>query len=200
MNQRFRLAQRHSNFVKFAKYSIPILSFFAIFVLSMSYLTDESAKPILKEVSAAELGDTEIAMQRPAINGISDQGITYKFNAQSAVQADANSQEVFLNHMIGTFNEAEDQSQLFATEAIYIKNKQILNILSAGRYSTEDGRLATFPQAVINAKEQTVEIDQGIFYQSPTTSLRAQKARLNDKTREYFFEGRVQTQLQKGAR
>ena len=166
----------------------------------MSYLTSESAKPILKEVSTEELGDTEIAMQRPSINGVSDQGVIYKFNAQSAIQDDANSSEIFLNQMIGTFDEAEDQSQLFATEAIYVKNKHILNILSAGRYSTKNGRLATFPQAIINAKEQTVEIDQGIFYQSPTTSLRAQKARLNDKTREYFFEGRVQTQLQKGGR
>jgi len=199
VSPRIRSAKRHSLIVRLARIMLPTSMIALTAFLVIFNFERRQENPILQEVSAEELENKDIVMEQPSIIGVNENNVAYDFSAFSAIQQDPNNQEIFLSQLAGLFDANGRESKLLATEAIYLQDDKVLDILSSGRYSTADGRVATFPQARINVNEQLVTIDNGVIYDAPTTSLRAAKAVLNDKTKEYFFEGRVNARIFKGA-
>jgi lipopolysaccharide export system protein LptC len=187
----YRLAKRHSTFVRFLRVAIPIGAVFSFSV----FIVFPFVNPFRSggvSVGAIKMDGTRVTMENPRMAGHRKDNRPYEVTAISAVQDIRVPNVIELNQMKARLvNTDNSVLNLTARKAIFDSQKEQLQMREDVRVITENGQEALMRSADVDFKAGTVRSREGVRVRLPDMSVSADELDIVDSGGKIAFIGRV---------
>jgi lipopolysaccharide export system protein LptC len=191
----YRSAQRHTLWVKFLKFSIPVGALVAagliVFVSYFKNLTKDASV----SVGAVTLSGTKITMEKPHLTGFRGKDSKpYEVTAVSAAQDIRSPNVVELTTLKAIVNaEQNSKTRMEADFGIYDSQKEQIDLKRNVRVRTDSGYDAKLSSAFVDFKGGTVISKEPVKVDFSGGSIESDRMDITDGGKKMVFEGRVHT-------
>ncbi|MFN7025487.1 MAG: LPS export ABC transporter periplasmic protein LptC [Pseudorhizobium sp.] len=195
----YQAALRHSVLVRRLRIWLPI----AAFVISLAFIGVSVIRAYLPEninIESARIENGKIVMERPAIAGRNDQGISYSMNAVRALQDIANPNMITLEDVTAAVPVNEDTiARVVATAGIFDRGTDRMQMTAPFDVNLSNGTTAKFQSADLDVKAGTLITKDPIEINTEQASIVAQSLNIADNGKTITFSGQVRVKIESAA-
>lgn len=189
-------ARRHSATVRRLKVLFPVLAL----VISLAFVAVSWVRTMFPEnltISGARIENGRIVMEKPAISGRNEDGISYFMNARRALQAIVNPSDIELEDIDAAVPVRGDLiARIKATGAKYDRDTDKLDMTSPFEVLLSSGLRASFQSASLDARNGTMYSDDRVSIVAKGATLVANSLKITDKGRIMNFSGNVRMEVE----
>ena len=195
----YQAALIHSTRVRKLKIWLPV----AAGVISLAFIAVSVARAYLPEnisIENARIEDGKIVMERPAIAGRNDDGISYSMTAVRALQDIQNPNMITLEDVKAAVPVDENTiARVVATAGIFDRGTDRLQLTAPFDVNLSNGSTAKFQSADLDVVSSTLSTDDPVTITTEQASIVAQSLKITDKGRTITFTGQVRVDIQPSA-
>lgn len=195
----YQAALRHSVLVRRLRIWLPI----AAFVISLAFIGISVIRAYLPEninIESARIENGKIVMERPAIAGRNDQGISYSMTAVRALQDIANPNMITLEDVTAAVPVNEDTiARVVATAGIFDRGTDRMQMTAPFDVNLSNGTTAKFQSADLDVKAGTLVTKDAIEINTEQASIVAQSFNIADNGKTITFSGQVRVKIESAA-
>jgi lipopolysaccharide export system protein LptC len=188
----YEAAARHSRFVRWLKYILPVLVLAAagLFWARVSFIPD--GFDTLVESAGIDIESNSVIMNRPQISGFEGTRRAYEVKALEAIQSLSDPKVITFKQIEATIGlDQAGTAMIVAGKGIYDGNINSLTISDGITIETTDGYSARFTDAAIDLDASSLATDNPLEISSRDGWLRANSARVLDGGKRVSFFGGV---------
>ena len=187
--------RRYSIFVTFMKGALPIAALaLGVAVLVYTLQPRETNRMALTFERMGKV-ENDLAMVKPRLTGVDDDGFPFVVTASSAVQEERGSDRVRLEDVIAEITLREGKLHVEAARGSVDTRQHLLDVSGGIRLTSEDGYDARTPAAKADLKAGTVRGENGIEATGAFGRITADRFTMNRTTRQLRFTGNVRMVL-----
>src|SRR5690606_16519991 len=195
----YQAALAHSVRVRKLRVWLPI----SAAVISLVFIAVSVARAYLPEnlsVENATIENGKIVMERPAMAGRNDDGVSYSMTASRALQDIQNPNMITLENVKAAvpINE-ETIARVVATEGLFDRGTDQMQMTAPFDVNLSNGITAKFQSARLDVAGGTLETDDPITIDTEQASIVAQSLKITDKGRTITFAGEVRVDIEAAA-
>jgi lipopolysaccharide export system protein LptC len=172
-------------------------------VISLVFIAVSFARAYLPEnisVENATIENGKIVMERPAIAGRNDDGISYSMTASRALQDIQNPNMITLENIKAAVPVNEETiARVIATEGIFDRGTDGMQLTAPFDVNLSNGITAKFQSARLDVVAGTLETDESVAIDTEQASVVAQSLKITDKGRTITFSGQVRVDIEAAA-
>lgn len=195
----YQAAVAHSARVRKLRIWLPI----GAVVISAVFISVSVIRAYLPEnlsVESARIEDGKIVMERPAIAGRNDDGISYSMTAVRALQDIANPNMITLEDVKAAVPINDDViARVTATGADFDRGSDKLNLTAPFDVNLSNGITARFKSARMDIPGGTMDTPDPVDISMKEGSIVAESLKITDKGRTITFQGQVRVHLDPAA-
>ena len=195
----YQAALAHSVRVRKLRIWLPI----GAAVISLVFIAVSFARAYLPEnisVENATIENGKIVMERPAIAGRNDDGISYSMTASRALQDIQNPNMITLENIKAAVPVNEETiARVIATEGIFDRGTDGMQLTAPFDVNLSNGITAKFQSARLDVVAGTLETDETVAIDTEQASVVAQSLKITDKGRTITFSGQVRVDIEAAA-
>jgi lipopolysaccharide export system protein LptC len=195
----YKRAQSHSHRVKRLKILLPILAL----LISLAFIAASWIRTMFPEnlsISGARIENGRVVMEKPAISGRNDEGISYFMNARRALQAITNPNDIVLEDIEASVPIRGDLvARVNATSAKFDRGTDILDMTAPFTVTLSSGIVVNFRSAHLDPHAGRLNSSEPISVKAKDSTLVAKSLKITDKGRVIAFEGDVRMTLNPAA-
>lgn len=192
-------AMSHSRRVKQLKILLPL----AALLISLAFIAVSIARTYLPEnisVGGMKIENGKIVMEKPAVSGRNDEGISYTMLAERALQDIKNPDLITLQQIKASVPVTKDVlATVAAIEALYNRAMDNLEMTAPFSINLNSGIEAKFQSAHLDVKAGGMETEDPVAIVTKSASIVAQSMKMTDKGRTILFRGKVKVSVEAGA-
>ena len=187
----YRRALSHSGRVRRLKILLPVLAI----VISLSFLAISWIRTMLPEnlsIGGAKIEDGRIVMEKPAISGRNDEGISYFMNARRALQAILNPNDIVLEDIEAAVPIRGDLvARVKGKLAKFDRATDKLDMVAPFVVTLSSGVVVNFESAHLDPHLGVLQSDAPVTVKAKDSILVANSLKITDKGRVIAFVGDV---------
>jgi lipopolysaccharide export system protein LptC len=191
----YQSALTHSAWVRKLKILLPV----AAGIISAAFIGVSLVRTYLPEnisVENARIENGKIVMERPAISGRNNSGISYSMTADRALQDIANPNKITLEDVKAAVPVNSDViARVIATGADFDRGTDMLDLTSPFDVNLSNGITAKFKSAHLNISAGVMETSETVNITMKEGSIVADSLKITDKGRNISFVGQVRLHL-----
>nr|CAD6596760.1 membrane protein [Pseudorhizobium flavum] len=195
----YQAAVAHSARVRKLRIWLPI----GAVVISAIFISVSVIRAYLPEnlsVESARIEDGKIVMERPAIAGRNDDGISYSMTAVRALQDIANPNMITLEDVKAAVPlNVNTIARVVATEGIFDRGTDRMELTAPFDVNLSNGTTAKFQSAQLDVVAGTLNTDDPVSIDTEQASIVAQSLKITDKGRTITFAGQVRVNIEAAA-
>lgn len=195
----YQAAVAHSTRVRKLRIWLPI----GAVVISAIFISVSVIRAYLPEqlsVESARIEDGKIVMERPAIAGRNDDGISYSMTAVRALQDIANPNMITLEDVKAAVPlNVNTIARVVATEGIFDRGTDRMELTAPFDVNLSNGTTAKFQSAQLDVVAGTLNTDDPVAIDTEQASIVAQSLKITDKGRTITFAGQVRVNIEAAA-
>ncbi|WP_052636769.1 LPS export ABC transporter periplasmic protein LptC [Pseudorhizobium banfieldiae] len=195
----YQAAVAHSARVRRLRIWLPI----GAVVISAIFISVSVIRAYLPEnlsVESARIEDGKIVMERPAIAGRNDDGISYSMTAVRALQDIANPNMITLEDVKAAVPlNVNTIARVVATEGIFDRGTDRMELTAPFDVNLSNGTTAKFQSAQLDVVAGTLNTDDPVAIDTEQASIVAQSLKITDKGRTITFAGQVRVNIEAAA-
>jgi len=195
----YQAAVAHSARVRKLRIWLPI----GAVVISAVFISVSVIRAYLPEnlsVESARIEDGKIVMERPAIAGRNDDGISYSMTAVRALQDIANPNMITLEDVKAAVPlNVNTIARVVATEGIFDRGTDRMELTAPFDVNLSNGTTAKFQSAQLDVAAGTLNTDDPVAIDTEQASIVAQSLKITDKGRTITFAGQVRVNIEAAA-
>jgi lipopolysaccharide export system protein LptC len=197
----YRRARRHSFFVRFFRFAIPLAAALASGAVAVIAIFDPFGKMSGVSLGPVSLSGTKITMEKPKLTGYRKDNRGYEMTATAALQDVRRPTIVELKEIKGrmTLDESGALAHLEAVSGIFDSQKEQLELQEAIYVRTDNNQEAWLKSAKIDFKAGTLFSKETVKVSMPGTTIEADAVDITEQGKVISFIGRVKTVLENGA-
>ncbi len=194
----YRAAMRHTRFIKFLRFLIPVGSLVTIVGIIVVAVFDPFGRlPKGVSVGSIALNGSQITMELPKLTGFRKDLRPYEVTASAARQDIRNPQIIDLTDLKARIGMGERGNALLtSTGGVYDSSKETLQLSGEVRVRTGDGIELNMKSAFAEFKTGSIVSQQPVEVQMRDGTIYANGIEIVDGGREIIFPGRVHTVFQ----
>lgn len=189
-------ARRHSGTVRRLKMLLPILAV----VISLAFVAVSWIRTMFPEnlsISGARIENGRVVMEKPAIAGRNEDGISYFMNARRALQAIINPSDIELEDIDAAVPVRGDLvARIKASGAKYDRDTDKLDMTAPFEVLLSSGLRAAFQSAHLDVRGGQMYSDDPVSITSKGATLVANSLKITDKGRIMNFSGKVRLEVE----
>ncbi|MBU1313258.1 MAG: LPS export ABC transporter periplasmic protein LptC [Alphaproteobacteria bacterium] len=191
----YQAALRHSARVRRLRIWLPITAglISAVFIgvsVIRAYLPEDLS------IESARIEDGKIVMERPAIAGRNDDGISYSMTAVRALQDIANPNMITLEDVKAAVPVNEDTiARVVATAGIFDRGTDRMQLTAPFDVNLSNGTTAKFQSADLDVVNGTLDTADPVAITTEQASIVAQSLKIADKGKTITFAGQVRVNI-----
>lgn len=189
-------AIRHSGRVRRLKVMLPALAV----IISLAFVAVSWIRTMFPEnltISGAKIEDGRVVMEKPAISGRNEDGISYFMNARRALQAIINPSDIELEDIDAAVPIRGDLvAHIKATGAKFDRDTDQLDMTSPFQVILSTGLKASFQSAHLDVKGGLLTSDDPVSITAKGATLVANSLKITDKGRIMNFKGNVRLEVE----
>jgi lipopolysaccharide export system protein LptC len=187
--------RRYSLFVTVMKGALPVAAL-ALGVAVLVYtLQPRDANRMALTFERMGKIENDLAMVKPRLTGVDDDGFPFVVTAQSAVQDERGSDRVRLEDVTAEITLKEGKLHVEAARGLVDTRQHLLDVSGGIRLTSEDGYDARTPAAKADLRAGTVRGENGIQATGAFGRITADRFSMNRTTRQLRFTGNVRMVL-----
>lgn len=195
----YRLAVNHSQRVKRLKILLPI----GAFIVSLAFIGVSVVRAYLPEnlkIASAKIENGKVVMEKPAIAGRNEDGISYSMRAERALQ-DIKNPNIIALETITAAVPLNDKTiaKVQALSGIFDRSADLLNMDQPFTIKLSTGIDASFQSANLDIKGGSMATDKPVAIKANEASIVAQSLKITDKGRIITFQGAVRVNVEPSA-
>lgn len=187
----YRRALAHSGRVGRLKVLLPILAL----VISLGFVAMSWVRTMLPEnlsIGGATIENGRIVMEKPAISGRNDEGISYFMNARRALQAILNPNDIALEDIEAAVPIRGDLiARVKGKAAKFDRATDKLDMTAPFVVTLSSGVVIDFKSAHLDPHAGLLESSQSVNVKAKDSTLVANSLKITDKGRVIAFDGNV---------
>ncbi|CDZ26386.1 LPS export ABC transporter periplasmic protein LptC [Neorhizobium galegae] len=191
----YQAALAHSAIVRRLKILLPILAG----VISAAFIGVSIIRAYLPEnlsIENARIENGKIVMERPAISGRNQDGISYSMTATRALQDIKNSNMITLEDVKAAVPVNDDViARVTAIAADFDRGTDMLDLNSPFDVNLSNGITARFKSAHLDINAGVMESPEHVDISMKEGSIVAESLKITDKGRTITFKGQVRVHL-----
>lgn len=195
----YQAAVAHSARVRRLRIWLPI----GAVVISAIFISVSVIRAYLPEnlsVESARIEDGKIVMERPAIAGRNDDGISYSMTALRALQDISNPNMITLEDVKAAVPlNVNTIARVVATEGIFDRGTDRMELTAPFDVNLSNGTTAKFQSAQLDVVAGTLNTDDPVAIDTEQASIVAQSLKITDKGRTITFAGQVRVKIEAAA-
>lgn len=189
-------ALRHSGRVRRLKVMFPVLAV----IISLAFVAVSWVRTMFPEnlsISGAKIEDGRVVMEKPAISGRNEDGISYFMNARRALQAIINPSDIELEDIEAAVPIRGDLvARIKASGAKFDRDTDRLDMTSPFEVVLSSGLRASFQSAHLDVKGGKLTSDDPVSITAKGATLVADSLKMTDKGRIMNFTGNVRLEVE----
>ncbi len=187
--------RRYSLFVTVMKGALPVAALaLGVAVLVYTIQPRETNQMALTFERMGKI-ENDLAMVKPQLTGVDDDGFPFVVTAATAVQDERGSDKVRLEDVIAEITLKEGKLHVEAARGLVDTREHLLDVSGGIRLTSEDGYDARTPAAKADLRAGTVRGENGIEATGAFGRLTADRFSMNRTTRQLRFTGNVRMVL-----
>lgn len=187
----FRAARRHTRFVRFLKYALPLsgtLLLFGFLFLAGTF----SFKVGDIAIGALKFSGSSLTMEQPKLEGVDKRGNAYSIRAYRAVQDLATPHILTLQKVNANLTSKKaGKIIIVAPEGVYDTKTEKLTIDKGLTVETAEGYVMRLKNALIDVQKGDLNSPDPVKIDGPSGSLRAKTFTVKEQGKRIFFRGGV---------
>lgn len=191
----YQAAVRHSARVRRLRIWLPITAG----LISLAFIGVSVVRAYLPEnlrIESARIENGKIVMERPAIAGRNDDGISYSMTAVRALQDIANPNMITLEDVKAAVPVNEDTiARIVATAGIFDRGTDRMQMTAPFDVNLSNGTTAKFQSADLDVKAGTLATKDPIAINTEQASIVAQSLNIADNGKTITFSGQVRVNI-----
>ena len=195
----YQAAVAHSARVRKLRIWLPI----GAVVISAIFISVSVIRAYLPEnlsVESARIEDGKIVMERPAIAGRNDDGISSSMTAVRALQDIANPNMITLEDVKAAVPlNVNTIARVVATEGIFDRGTDRMELTAPFDVNLSNGTTAKFQSAQLDVVAGTLNTHDPVAIDTEQASIVAQSLKITDKGRTITFAGQVRVNIEAAA-
>jgi len=193
----YRAALRHSRWVRFFKWLIPVGSGLATLAILLVMIFDPFRKlPPGLDIAAVGLNGSKIVMEAPRLQGYRSDGRPFQVNAKAAAQDIKTPNIIELTDIDAQIALGEDgQARMQSPEGLLDSQKETLDLRQSVRVQTDTGYDVRLRSASIAFKAGHVRSDEPVSVTMRDGSIDADSLEIVEGGKQMIFSGRVRSVL-----
>jgi lipopolysaccharide export system protein LptC len=195
----YRRALSHSARVGRLKIILPVLAV----LISLSFLAVSWVRSIFPEnlsIGGASIENGRVVMERPAISGRNDEGISYFMNAARALQSITNPSDIALETIDAAVPIRSDLiARVKAISANFDRDSDRLDMTAPFVVTLSSGITAWFKSAHMDVHAGILTTKEAVRVKAKDSTLIANKMNITDKGRVIAFSGDVRLTINPAA-
>jgi lipopolysaccharide export system protein LptC len=186
-------ARRYSVFVKFMKGALPMAALALGIAVLVYALQPRDTGRLAMTFERLGRVDNDLAMIKPRLSGVDDEGMPFVLTASRAIQETRGSDRIRLEDVAAEVS-LKDGTPLHVTAAkgVVDTKTHVLEVSGGMRLLSADGYDVRTATAVADLKAGTVHGERGIDARGSFGHITAQRFALNRESRQLRFSGNVQ--------
>ncbi|MGO4387624.1 LPS export ABC transporter periplasmic protein LptC [Microvirga sp. 2YAF29] len=195
----FKKAKRHSRWVRFAKFAIPLGSVIGIGAVGLVAYLDPFRKIENLSFNAVGVSGTNVTMEAPKLTGFKNDNRPYEVTASAATQDVRKPNFVELKDLRARIVTDDKGSVANLEAAIGILNtqKEQMNLRKDVKVRTDSGQQVMLRSAFVDFKTGSVVSNEPVTVLLGTNGqIQAEGLRVIDNGKQMSFKGRVRTTFQ----
>lgn len=189
-------ALRHSAAVRRLKVLLPVLAV----VISLAFVAVSWIRTMFPEnltIAGARIENGRVVMEKPAISGRNDDGISYFMNARRALQAIMNPSDIELEDIEAAVPVRGDLiARIKASGAKYDRDTDRLDMTKPFEVQLSSGLTAAFQAAHLDIRGGFMSSDKPVSLTSKGATLVANSLKITDKGKIMNFSGNVRLEVE----
>ena len=189
-------ALRHSAAVRRLKVLLPVLAV----VISLAFVAVSWIRTMFPEnltIAGARIEDGRVVMEKPAISGRNEDGISYFMNARRALQAIMNPSDIELEDIEAAVPVRGDLvARIKASVAKYDRDTDRMDLTKPFEVILSSGLRAAFQSAHLDIRGGFMSTDQPVSLTAKGATLVANRLKMTDKGRIMHFSGNVRLDVE----
>ncbi|MCB1445321.1 MAG: LPS export ABC transporter periplasmic protein LptC [Rhizobiaceae bacterium] len=189
-------ALRHSGTVRRLKILFPVLAV----VISLAFVAVSWVRtmfPANLSIAGARIENGRVVMEKPAISGRNEDGISYFMNARRALQAIANPSDIELEDIEAAVPIRGDLiARIKASVAKYDRDTDRLDMTSPFEVQLSSGLKAAFRSAHLDGRSGLILSNDPVSVTAKGATLVANSLKITDKGRVMNFSGNVRLEVE----
>lgn len=189
-------AKRHSGSVRRLKILFPIMAV----VISLAFVAVSWVRTMFPEnlsIAGARIENGRVVMEKPAISGRNEDGISYFMNARRALQAIVNPSDIELEDIDAAVPVRGDLvARIKASGAKYDRDTDLLKMTAPFEVQLSSGLVAGFKSASLDARAGLMESSDPVSIKAKGATLVANSLKITDKGRIMNFSGNVRLEVE----
>ena len=189
-------ATRHSGTVRRLKILLPVLAV----VISLAFVAVSWIRTMFPEnlsISGARIENGRVVMEKPAISGRNEDGISYFMNARRALQAIMNPSDIELEDIDAAVPVRGDLvARIKASGAKYDRDSDKLDMTKPFEVQLSSGLRAAFQSAHLDVRGGLMLSDDPVSIKAKGATLVANSLKITDKGRIMNFSGKVRLEVE----
>ncbi|MBB1249226.1 LPS export ABC transporter periplasmic protein LptC [Rhizobium sp. G21] len=195
----YRRALSHSAHVKRLKILLPVLAV----TISLAFVAVSWVRAIFPDnlsIGGARIENGRVVMEKPAISGRNDEGISYFMNAARALQSIANPSDIALETIEAAVPIRSDLiARVTATAANFDRDSDRLDMTAPFVVTLSSGIKANFKSAHLDVHAGILASKEPVTVTAKESTLVANSMNITDKGRVIGFSGNVRLTLNPAA-
>mgnify|MGYP001172755632 CR=1 FL=1 len=187
----YRQALAHSARVRRLKVLLPILAV----VISLCFVAVSWVRtmfPANLSIGGARIENGRIVMEKPAISGRNEDGISYYMNASRALQSIANPNDIVLENIDAAVPIRGDLvARVNAKGAQFDRASDRLDLTDPFTVTLSSGITVDFQSANLDPHAGRMQSDEPVSVKGKDSTLVAKSMKITDKGRVIIFDGDV---------
>lgn len=192
----YQAAIVHSARVRKLKFLLPI----AAGIISAAFIGVAIVRAYLPEslsIESARIENGKIVMERPAIAGRNDDGISYSMTATRALQDIQNPNMITLENVKAAVPMSDDLiARVTAIGGIFDRGTDKLEMTDPFDVNLSNGVTARFKSAFLDVHAGTMDTSDPVSISKGQSSIVAQSLKITDKGRTITFTGQVRVYVE----
>ena len=189
--QNYLRARRHSGRVRRLKVLLPLMAV----VISLGFVTVSWVRtmfPANLKIAGASIENGRVVMEKPAISGLNQDGISYFMNARRALQALVNPSDITLEDIEAAVPVRGDLvARIKASSAHYDRDTDRLDMETPFEVALSSGLKASMQSAHLDPRGGLIYSDDPVSISAKGATLVADSLKITDKGRVMVFIGKV---------
>lgn len=194
--ERYARALRHSATVHRLKILLPVIAV----LISLSFVAVSWIRTMFPEnlsIAGARIENGRVVMEKPAISGRNEDGISYFMNARRALQAIMNPSDIQLENIEAAVPVRGDLvARIKASGAKYDRDTDRLDMSSPFEVQLSSGLKAEFRSAHLDIRGGTLRSDDPVSMTAKGATILANSLKITDKGRIILFSGNVRLEVE----
>lgn len=198
----FRKAKRHSRWVRFAKFAIPLGSLIGIGAVSLVAYLDPFRKIENLSFGAVGVSGTNVTMEAPKLTGFKNDNRPYEVTASAATQDVRKPNFVELKDLRARIvtDDKGSVANLEAAIGVLDTQKEQMNLRRDVKVRTDGGQQVMLRSAFVDFKSGSVVSNEPVtVLLGANGQIEAEGLRVTDNGKQMSFKGRVRTTFQPAA-